>query len=130
VKRVLLVCGLVLVLGVFLVGCATKTDAEAVEDSITGLIAAYNAENYDKCLTYLVGITDENKAEIKAGLAWLHGFMGNITVTKVENIVVNGSSATANVTLKFGEQTQTSNMTLSKVDGKWKMSGEDMFSQD
>ncbi len=129
-KKILLVAGLILVLGAFMIGCAAKSDEEAVEDAITGMISAYNAEDYDKCLTYLVGINSENKETIKASLAWAHGFIGDITVEKIENVTVNGSSATAKVTFKMGEETDSSQMTLTKVDGKWKMAGDDVFSQD
>jgi hypothetical protein len=130
VKKILLIGVLVLVLGAFVVGCATKSDEAAVEDSIRGLISAYNAEDYDKCMTYLKGITDETEDTVKAALAMAHGFVGDINVDKVENVTVNGSTATARVTFRMGDETDTSEMTLTKVDGKWKMAGNDVFSQD
>ena len=128
-KKILFIGALVLLLGAFVVGCA-KSDEQAVEDSIRGMIAAYNAEDYDKCMTYLDGVTDGEEAEIKAGLAMVHGFIGEITIDKIENVTVNGSTATAKVTFKMGEETDTSEMTLTKVDGKWKMGVEDAFPQD
>lgn len=126
-KKILLMSALVLILGAFVVGCgASKTDEEAVEDTIRDMMAAYNAENYDKCLTYLAGVTDEDVT--KAALTLLQATMGDVTIDKIENVTVNGSNATADVTLKMGDQTDTTEMTFTKVDGKWKMAWEDIFS--
>ena len=130
-KRLLLVSVLMVTLGIIFVGCASEaqSDTAAVEDAITGIFSAYNAGDYDKCLTYLVGITDENRDTIKAGLTMAHGFTGDITINKIENVTVNGSTATATVTATVQNQTQTTEMTLNKVGNKWMMAGEEAFGQ-
>ena len=130
-KKLLLASIVLVTLGIMSLGCAAEaqSDAAAVEDAITGIFAAYNADNYDKCLNYLVGVTDENRDTIKAGLAMAHGFTGDITVNKIENVTVNGTTATATVTMTMQEQTQTTTMTLNKVGNHWKMAGEEAFGQ-
>ena len=130
-KKLLLISVLIVTFGALFLGCAgeAQSETEAVEDAVTGLFSAYNAGNYDKCMDYLVGITDENEDTIKAGLATAHGFTGDIVV-QVENVTVDGSTATATVTATIQNQTQTTEMTLTKVNGKWKMAGEEAFSQD
>ena len=127
-KKLLLIPVLIVTLGMVLVGCAASTEEEKVEDAITGLVSAYNDENYDKCLTYLVGITDENEDIIKAQLALGHGFTGDIELGNIENITINGSTATATVNLTVLDESDTSEMTLTKVNGSWKIPGEAIFS--
>lgn len=130
-KRLLLISVILVTFGIAVLGCAAEaqSDTAAVEDAITGIFADYNDGDYDGCLNYLVGVTDENRETIKAGLAMAHGFTGDITVNKVENVTVNGSTATATVTATIQDQTQTTTMTLNKVGNKWKMNGEDAFGQ-
>jgi len=131
VKRLLLISAILVTFGIVSLGCAAEaqSDTAAVEDAITGIFADYNAEDYDGCLNYLVGITSENRETIKAGLAMAHGFTGDITVNEIENVTVNGSTATATVTMTIQEQTQTTTMTLNKVGKHWKMAGEEAFGQ-
>jgi len=68
-------------------------------------------------------------------LKGLEAFVQSIEVTKIEKITVDGSSATAKVTLKVtltaalggGSMEQTIDLPLSKVDGKWKFAGDDII---
>jgi hypothetical protein len=133
-KKLVLVLALLLAIPMVLVGCA-KSDSAAIKDSINGFVAALNDGDYEKCTDYLVGITDENKAAIAAELSGLETFVQSIEVTKIEEINVDGSSATAKVTLKVtlaaalggGTMEQTIDLPLSKVDGKWKFAGDDII---
>jgi ketosteroid isomerase-like protein len=134
VKKLVLAIALLLVVPVMLVGCG-KSESAAVEDSINGFADAYNDGDYEKCTDYLVGITDANKATIADELEGLEAYVESMEVTKIEEIKVDGSSATAKVTLKvtttaaLGGQSmeQTIDLPLSKVDGKWKFTGEDII---
>ena len=127
-KKFLLISAVLVVLAMIFVGCA-KSESAAVEDSITGFVSAYNTQDYDQCLTYLLGITDENKDTIKTALVAYHGFAGDFEVTKIENITVDESTATATVTFTIKGQAQTKVMTLNKVDDSWKMAGDSFLSQ-
>jgi hypothetical protein len=128
VKKFLLISAVLVVLAMIFVGCA-KNESADVKDSITGFVSAYNAGDYDQCLTYLLGITDENKDTIKTALAAYHGLAGDFEVNKIENVTVNESTATATITFTIQGQTQTKEMTLNKVDNTWKMSGDSFLSQ-
>ena len=135
-RKLVLVLALLVAVPVMLVGCA-KSDSAAIKDSINGFVAALNDGDYEKCTDYLVGVTDANKAAIAAELTGLEIFVQSIEVTKIEEITVDGSSATAKVTLKVtltaalggGTADQTIDLPLSKVDGKWKFAGEDIIPQ-
>ena len=52
------------------------------------------------------------------------GLTGELTVEKIENVTVDGSTATAKVTISAQGQTQAMDLTLTKHDGSWKMSTE------
>ncbi len=136
-KKLVLAIALLMVIPAMLVGCGAKSDSAAIKDSINGFVNALNDGDYEKCTDYLVGITDANKAAIAAELSGVKAYVQSIEVTKIEEISVDGSSATAKVTLKvtlaaaLGGQSmeQTVELPLSKVDGKWKFSGEDIIPQ-
>ncbi len=133
-KKLVLVIALLLVIPVMLVGCSTSESA-SIKDSINGFVSALNDGKYEKCTDYLVGVTDANKAAIADELKGLEAFVQSIEVTKIEKITVDGSSATAKVTLKVtltaalggGSMEQTIDLPLSKVDGKWKFAGDDII---
>ncbi len=133
-RKLVLVIALLVAIPVMLVGCA-KSDSAAIKDSINGFVAALNDGDYEKCTDYLVGITTANKAAIAAELGGLEAFVQNIEVTKIEEINVDGSSATAKVTMNVtlaaalggGSMEQTIDLPLSKVDGKWKFAGDDII---
>lgn len=133
-KKLVLVIALLLVIPVMLIGCS-KSDSADIKDSINGFVSALNAKDYDKCTDYLVGVTDANKAAIATELSGLEAYVQKTEVTKIEEIEVDGSSATAKVTLKVtlsaalggSSAEQTIDLPLSKVDGKWKFTGEDII---
>jgi uncharacterized protein YerC len=110
-----------------LVGCASTgaaTEEERVKDTINGLFDAYNAENYEKCLTYLADVPEAAEEATIAGLEMARELAGELTVEKIENVTVDGSTATAKVTIGAQGQTQAMDLTLTKHDGSWKMSTE------
>jgi hypothetical protein len=133
-KKLVLVLALLVAIPVMLVGCS-KSDSASIKDSINGFVAALNDGDYEKCTDYLVGITDANKAAIAAELGGLEAYVQSIEVTKIEEINVDGSSATAKVTMKVtlaaalggGSMEQTIDLPLSKVDGTWKFTGDDII---
>jgi len=127
VKKLVLVIALLLVIPVMLVGCSESASA-GVKSSINGFVAAYNAEDYDKCTDYLLGITDATEDTVKATLKLAREFGGEVEVTSIEDIDANGDSATAKVTVKVQGQTQTNTASFTKVDGKWKFDLGDLLS--
>jgi hypothetical protein len=127
VKKLVLVVALLLIIPVMLVGCSTNESA-GVKSSINGFVDAYNNEDYEKCTDYLLGITDATKDTVKATLKLARELGGEVEVTSIEDINVDGDSATAKVTVKVQGQSQTNTATLNKVDGKWKFSLGDLLS--
>ena len=104
-----------------------QAQVPAVKDSINGFVAALNGGDYEKCTDYLVGITDENSDNITTQLKGLkEQYQLSIEVVSIEEISVDGSSATAKVTLKVTFMGQTMEqpivLPLTKVDGTWKFS--------
>jgi hypothetical protein len=125
-KKLVLVLALLVAIPVMLVGCS-KSNSASIKDSINGFTAAYNAEDFDKCTDYLVGITDATKDAVKESLRLGHQLGGDITVDNIEDISVDGSSATAKVTVTVMGQSFTNVVNLNKVDGKWQFQGGDLF---
>jgi hypothetical protein len=119
VKKLVLVMALLLVIPVMLVGCSTSASA-GVKNSINGFVDAYNNENYEKCTEYLLGVTDATKDTLKATLKMARELGGKVEVTSIEDVTVDGDSATAKVTVKVMGQSQTNTVSFTKADGKWK----------
>jgi len=118
-KKLVLAIALLLVIPVMVVGCG-KSEAAGVKSSINGFVSAYNGKDYEKCTDYLVGVTDATKDAAKAGLEMARGISGEIEVTSIETPSIDGDSATAKVTVKVMGQSETSTVSFTKVDGKWK----------
>jgi hypothetical protein len=131
-KKLVLVLALLVAIPVMLVGCA-KSQVPAVKDDIDGFVTAYNAGDYDQCVTYIVGITDENKETIKGTLQGFKMVAQSIEVTSFDEIKIDGSTATAKVTLNVTivgvaqPMEKTIQLTLSKVDGTWEFSLGDLM---
>ena len=126
-KRILLISVLMVTLCMLLVGCSStgaSTEEDRVKDTINGFFDAYNAENYEKCLTYLPDVPEAAEEATIAGLEMARGLSGEITVEKIQKVTVDGSTAMAEVTIAAQGATQTVDMALTKQDGSWKMSAE------
>jgi hypothetical protein len=119
VKKLVLVIALLLVIPVMLVGCS-ESESDNVKNTINDFVGAYNAKDYDMCTGYLLGVTDANKETMKAGLGMARDVSGEIEVTSIEDVSVDGDSATAKVTVKVMGQSQTNTVSFTKADGKWK----------
>ena len=134
-RKLVLAIALLVAIPVMLVGCA-KSDSASIKDSINGFVAAVNDGDYEKCTDYLLGVTDANRAAIATQLEQgLKPAVQSMEITKYEEINVDGSSATAKVKLKVtltaalgsGSVEQTTDLPLTKVDGKWKFAGDDII---
>jgi hypothetical protein len=125
-RKLVLAIALLVAIPVVLVGCGAKSQVPAVEDDINGFVTAYNEGDIDKCTDYLVGITDANKETTKGTLQGFKALIQSIEVPSIEEVKVDGSSATANVALKvtfMGQPMEkTIPLTLTKEDGTWKFS--------
>jgi len=125
-KRLMLVLALMVAIPVVLVGCS-DSESETIEYSINDFVNAYNNEDYEMCTGFLVGIDATNKEAVKAALVSGHQMTGDVEITSIEDITINGSSATAKVTVVVQGQSQTNEISLSRVNGTWKFEGGDFF---
>ncbi len=122
-KKLVLVIALLVAISVMVVGCG-KSESAAIKDWINGFVTAYNADDFEKCTDYLVGVDDLNKLGVVAALTASRLVTGEIEVDSIENISVNGSTATVTVKVTVMSIEQTKELSLSKVDGMWKFEGD------
>jgi ketosteroid isomerase-like protein len=130
VNRFFLVLFLVIAAVAAPAGCGRgQNDAAAIEDTIYAFAEAYNARDYQKCLSYLTGWDDSSTEEAQISLLEMaRGFTGEMTVAEIGEITVTGSTATAVVTSSWeypDEEGKTTNapgeeVSLQKVGGRWK----------
>jgi hypothetical protein len=125
-KRLLVLAVLLLGMAVVFVGCGAKSDSAAVEDTIRGFVSAYNAGDYEKCLNYYDGLSGEERSAMLSGMEQSGGSSGEITIESIDNIIISDSKATASIKMTWtGDTAETSQISLVKNDGKWKLSTED-----
>ena len=98
-------------------------DTAAIKDVIRDMYDAYNQENFAKALTYCTNYGDEDEAI--AQMAAMKNITGNITVKSIDNINIDGSTATASVTEQVWGEDDTYEMKLVKIDGNWKVDMEE-----
>jgi len=125
-KKLVLVLALLVAAPLVLAGCS-DSESETIEHRITEFATAYNNEDYEMCTGFLVGIGATNKETVKAQLASGHQMTGDVEITSIEDITINGPSATAKVTVVVQGQSQTNEISLSRVNGTWKFEGGDFF---
>lgn len=102
------------------------TDEAAIENTIRGYVETFNAEDFDKCLTYFTDY--EDKEDALAFLSFTRSLSGPLELREVKDITivpvaVPGGSRTATATVTFtmlGEES-TDLMQLKEVDGLWKI---------
>lgn len=84
---------------VSLVGCgggSSQDDRAAIISTITQYNAAYNAQDFNKCLDYVTGWRQKDSMIYK--LQSSKALTGNITIDRITNIFVTGQTASALVT--------------------------------
>ena len=130
-KKTMLLALISLICVASLVGCGGSTGGSSVDNSaaITATInnfnAAYNAEDYNTCLNYATGWTENTKSSIISTIQMARTFSGTITIDSITDISVSGSDATASVTSTLqnadtdGVYTHTKTE-IFKNDGGWK----------
>ena len=129
-RNLVLVIALLLVMPAVLLGCGSKkSEIPAVEASINGFADAYASGNYQTCADYLTETTDATRDTIIQQLSGFHQITPIIQVDSIDNVTVEGSTATADVTLTVLSKQATVKMTLSKSDDTWKFSIADLLTE-
>jgi len=94
-------------------------DSAAVEETIRGYFAAYNAEDLARCLTYFTDFGDEQAAQ--ASLLLMRDFIGEMTLQEVGDITIFDQTATARVDFIFWWAKESQEMQLRNENGVWKI---------
>lgn len=129
-RNLVLAIALLLVMPAILLGCSSEKDEiPAVEASINGFADAYGRGDYQTCVDYLAGITDANRDAVIGQLSGFHEVCPTIEINSTDNVTVDGSTATADVTLTALGQQATFEMTLNRSDGTWRFSFGDMLAE-
>ena len=127
-KGVTIICLLLLAFPLLLVGCEKgESDSAKIEATVREGIAAYNARDFEKCLTYVADLSEEKKATLTELLPGLRVMTGLVALVKIENIDIGGSSATADVTGTAQGETRTVTVGFKKQDGSWRVLTEGML---
>jgi len=127
-KGVTIICLLLLAVSLLLVGCKKgESDSAKIEATVREGIAAYNARDFEKCLTYVADLSEEKKATLTDLLPGLRVMTGLVALVKIENIEIGGSSATADVTGTAQGETRTVTVGFKKQDGSWRVLTEGML---
>jgi len=98
---------------------AETGEAVAVEETIRDYFAAYNAEDFARCLTYFTDFGDEQAA--RASFSLMRDFIGEMTLHGVGDITVSDQTATARVDFIFWWAIDSQEMQLRNENGVWKI---------
>ena len=116
------VLALIAVFAAVLVGGCSDTKEETIEYTIKDFYAAYNAEDWEVCLGHIDGTNNVGESAIESMLQMARAATGEVTVDSVTKINITGSTATADVKITSGGQSETKEYPLVKKDGNWKIS--------
>jgi hypothetical protein len=118
----MLALALIAAFAAVLVGGCSETQGETIENTIRDYYSAYNAEDWDICLGHIDDTNAAGATMIESTLKTARATTGEVTVESVTNINITGSTATANVKITYGDQSETKEYSLVKKDGSWKIS--------
>ena len=121
-NRRILAFALIAVFAVVLLGGCSDTKEETIEFTIRDYYSAYNAEDWDICLGHIDDPNNAGASVIQSVLQMAKAATGEVTVDSVEDITISGLSATADVNITYGGQSETKEYPLVKKDGNWKIS--------
>jgi hypothetical protein len=122
----LLVVLLMLIPTGLLTGCSGSggnSDAAAIKDTIRGYFDAYNAQDYENWANYMTGLSEQDKVAMESQFSMARALTGEVTLQKIENVIVSGSTATATVTLfsNLYNKQGTDEVKLAEENGTWKL---------
>ncbi len=124
-KKILLVSILVLSLMVVSVGCASSSDESKIKSAVNGFFDALSDGDYDEAFDYVVGADQMTQEQKDAAVELLKQFMPSgieIKVKSIDDVEVNGSTATASVVLTVsGQDAPAQEFEFAKEDGSWKI---------
>jgi hypothetical protein len=120
--RRMLALALIAIFAAVLVGGCSETQEETIENTIRDYYSAYNAEAWEACLGHIDDTNAAGAAKIESMLKTARATTGEVTVESVTNTSITGSTATADVRITHGGQSETKEYSFVKNDGSWKIS--------
>ncbi len=123
-SRHMLVLALIAVFATVMVAGCSDTAEEAIGYFMKDYYSAYNAQDWEQCLGHIDDTNNVGTSVIQSALQMARAATGEVTVDSVENITINGLSATADVKVTYGDQSETKEYLLVNKDGSWKISWE------
>jgi len=125
-KRIILAFTLVLALMVVSVGCGSgSSDESKIKSAVNGFFDALSDGDYDEAFDYVVGADQMTQEQKDAAVELLKQFMPSgieIKVKSIDDVEVNGSTATASVVLTVsGQDAPAQEFEFAKEDGSWKI---------
>jgi hypothetical protein len=121
-SRRMLAFALIAVLAAVLVAGCSDTAEETIKYTIEDYYSAYNARDWEVCLGHINDTNDVGASVIQSVLQIARAATGEVTVDSVENVAISGLSATADVKITYGGQSETKEYALVKKEGSWKIS--------
>jgi len=102
-------------------GACAKSDSEAIKDVVKSFFGAWNDRDFDRCLELFsrdLGYSEDDIEDMRDS----REMTGEITITKLEEPVITGSTATIDVEITSSDQGSDSfEIPLVKEDGDWKL---------
>ena len=102
------------------------SEAAAIEDTIRGYVTTFNAEDFDKCLTYFADYGD--KEDALAFLSFIRSLSGPLELREIKDIAIfppdqpgNSQTATATVIFIITGEEGIDQIRLKEINGKWKI---------
>jgi transketolase len=120
-RRRVVFLALLAVFAMLLAGGCSETDEEAVANTIRDYYSAYNARDWEMCLGHIDDTDSVGASVIQSVLEAARAVTGEVTVESVTNIKISGSTATADVKMAHGDQSETEEYPMVKKDGHWKI---------
>lgn len=121
-SRRILAFALIAILAAVLVSGCSDTAEETIAYTINDYYSAYNAEDWDMCLSHIDDSNNVGASVMRSVLQMARAATGEVTVDAIENVTISGLSATADVKITYGGQSETKEYPLVKKDGSWKIS--------
>ena len=121
-SRRMFVLALIAVFAAVLAGACSESEEAIIEGNIRDFYSAYNAEDWDGCLGHIDDTNNVGESTIESVLRMARAATGEVTVDSVTKINITGSTATADVKIASGDQSETKEYPLVKKDGSWKIS--------
>jgi len=125
-RNILVIILAFLVVSATLAVACGQDDEQAIKDTMTGFLTAYNDDDFNRCLDYVSDDlrTSKGDEQVIADLREGKAASGNAFLESIGKLEVNGKSANISVSFSgFMGQVNTVRFPLIKESGSWKING-------